>query len=240
VTYDGSDLGQEADEHDPGIARVMPSDVDNEAAEVMTVLLNVDHFDVQEGNNLVESVPNTPAELQEIESPPEPHVEHMNDNYDNSIFDHPTIGNEVDPMEDVVSATTIVEKITEQHSMAEDMDNRYDPHSARYHLRNRRKPNYGHWHHISHGKSVRSTDGFYAARHMLFTQHHVGNGLRIFGSRGENAVIKELSQLHMCNVLEPQIPEELTPTEKAAALAYLMFLKETRTGEIKGRWCADG
>ena len=75
---------------------------------------------------------------------------------------------------------------------------------------------------------------------MLFTQHHVGKGLHIFGSRGETAVIKELSQLHMRNILEPQRPEELTTYEKAAALAYLMFLKEKRTGEIKGRRCADG
>jgi len=36
------------------------------------------------------------------------------------------------------------------------------------------------------------------------------------------AVIKELSQLHMRDVLEPQIPEEFTPSAKAAALEYLM------------------
>ena len=140
----------------------------------------------------------------------------------------------------VVTATTAVGQITEQDSMAEDMDNRYFPCSGRYQLRNRRKPNYGHLHHMSHDKSMRSTDGFYAARHMLFTQHHVGKGLRLFGSRGETAVIKELSQLHMRDVLEPQRSEELTPSEKAAALAYLMFLKEKKTGEIKGRGCADG
>ena len=40
MTYDGSDLGQEADEHDPGVAGVMPSDVENEAAEDMTVDTN--------------------------------------------------------------------------------------------------------------------------------------------------------------------------------------------------------
>jgi len=96
-----------------------------------------------------------------IESPPAAHVDHMNDNYDNKIFDDPTIGNEVDPIEDVITATTAVGQITEQDSIAEDMDNRYGPCSSSYHLRNRRKPYYGHLHHISHDISVRSTDGFY-------------------------------------------------------------------------------
>jgi len=140
----------------------------------------------------------------------------------------------------VATITTAVGQITEQDSIVEDMDSRYGPRSGRYHLRNRSKPNYGHLHHILHDKPVRSTDGFYAARHMLFTKHHVRKGLRILGSRGETAVIKELCQLHMRDVLEPQRPEELTPSEKAAALAYLMFLKEKWTGEIQGRGCADG
>ena len=161
-----------------------------------------------------------------IESPPEPYVERVDNNYVNNIFDDPTIGNEVNTMEDVSTATTAVGQITKQDSIVEDMDNRYGPCSGRYHLRNRRKPNYGHLHHMSHDESMRSTDGFYAARHMLFTQHHVGKGLRLFGSRGETAVIKELSQLHMRDVLEPQRPEELTPSEMAAALAYLVVLKE--------------
>ena len=55
MTYDGSDFGQDADEHDPGIAGVLPSDVDKEAAEVMTVdtnarnagVLNVDHVAIK-------------------------------------------------------------------------------------------------------------------------------------------------------------------------------------------------
>jgi len=36
-----------------------------------------------------------------VESPPEPCFEHMNDNYDNNIFDDSTIGNVVDPIADV-------------------------------------------------------------------------------------------------------------------------------------------
>jgi len=85
----------------------MPSDVDDEAAEVMTVntntenagVLNVDHVDMQDNNLLIEPVPDTqyntvlptdltedgPAEFQVVESPSESHVEHMNDNYENNI-----------------------------------------------------------------------------------------------------------------------------------------------------------
>ena len=48
---------------------MLPSDVDNEVAEVIAVdtnarntgVLNEDHVDVQESNYLVESVPDTPA-----------------------------------------------------------------------------------------------------------------------------------------------------------------------------------
>jgi len=39
----------------------------------------------------------------------------------------------------------------------------------------------------------------------------------------------------MRDVLEPQKPKELTHSEKAAALDYLMLLKEERTREIKVR-----
>jgi len=41
-------------------------------------------------------------------------------------------------------------------------------------------------------------------------------------------------------VLDPKKSSELNAQERASALAYLMFLKEKRTGEVKGRGCADG
>jgi len=40
--------------------------------------------------------------------------------------------------------------------------------------------------------------------------------------------------------LDPRTPSDLSTKERASALAYLMFLKEKRTGEVKGRGCADG
>ena len=53
-------------------------------------------------------------------------------------------------------------------------------------------------------------------------------------------MLKELKQLHDHLVIEPVNADKMTLKEKQGALAYLMFLKEKRTGEIKGSGCADG
>jgi hypothetical protein len=65
-------------------------------------------------------------------------------------------------------------------------------------------------------------------------------GLKMYGDRGEAAVEEELQQLHDQKVMEPVAADSLTYAEKKKALEYLMFLKEKRTGKIKGRGCADG
>ena len=64
--------------------------------------------------------------------------------------------------------------------------------------------------------------------------------LQVFGEAAVEAVLKELKQLHDHLVIEPVNADKMTLKEKQGALAYLMFLKEKRTGEIKGRGCADG
>ena len=71
-------------------------------------------------------------------------------------------------------------------------------------------------------------------------QYHVSKGLKIFGKKGEDAVMKELKQLHDLNVISPRMPETMTREEVKRALPYLMFLKRKRSGKIKGRGCADG
>ena len=76
--------------------------------------------------------------------------------------------------------------------------------------------------------------------HVIMTQYGVKKGLKLFGSRGTAAVKKELQQVHDRKVVKPVHPQELTREQRVRALAYLMFLKEKRTGEIKGRGCADG
>jgi hypothetical protein len=61
--------------------------------------------------------------------------------------------------------------------------------------------------------------------------------MELFGEAGEDAVKKELTQLHERGELAPK---ELNDGKRKAALQYLMFLKQKRDGVIKGRGCADG
>ncbi len=49
-----------------------------------------------------------------------------------------------------------------------------------------------------------------------------------------------MQQLHNMDVVEPKRSNMLTQEERSRALNYLMFLKEKRSGKIKGRGCADG
>ncbi len=64
--------------------------------------------------------------------------------------------------------------------------------------------------------------------------------LKNFGSRGDTAVTKELSQLHTMNCFCPRDPRSLTRDDHRNALASLMFLTEKRTGEVNARACANG
>jgi hypothetical protein len=74
----------------------------------------------------------------------------------------------------------------------------------------------------------------------MLTQYSVNKGLKVFGAPGADAVIKELKQLHDRDVIKPKEARELSWDECQKALQYLMFLKQKRSGVIKGRGCADG
>jgi hypothetical protein len=75
---------------------------------------------------------------------------------------------------------------------------------------------------------------------FIFAQVSMKKGLKLYGNKGEAAVEEELQQLHNRKVMEPVAADSLTYAEKKKALEYLMFLKEKRTGKIKGCGCADG
>jgi hypothetical protein len=76
--------------------------------------------------------------------------------------------------------------------------------------------------------------------HHAMTQYSLKKGLKKFKEVGEEAVPKELLQLHMRDTFKPQNAKELSTDQKKGALESLMFLKEKRDGNIKGRTCADG
>ena len=73
----------------------------------------------------------------------------------------------------------------------------------------------------------------------MLTQYTLKKGLQVFGPPGVEAVYKELQQLHERKVSEPRDASTLSPRQKKNALGYLMFLKQKRTGQIKGRGRAD-
>jgi len=60
----------------------------------------------------------------------------------------------------------------------------------------------------------------------------------MFGEEGAQAILKEMKQLDVRDVMQPVM--ELTKEQKRKALEHLMFLKQKRCGRIKGRGCADG
>ena len=76
-------------------------------------------------------------------------------------------------------------------------------------------------------------------RHAVLTQYTLKKGLQVFGPPGVEAVYKELQQLHQRRVGEPRDAATLSKMQKKNALGYLMFLKQKRTGQIKGRGCAN-
>jgi hypothetical protein len=71
-------------------------------------------------------------------------------------------------------------------------------------------------------------------------QYHVNKGLKVFGERGKEAVMKELKQLDELEVVNPRNWSELTAEQRRTALPYLMFLTEKRDDSVKARGCADG
>ena len=75
---------------------------------------------------------------------------------------------------------------------------------------------------------------------VLLTQYPVGKGLKVFGQPGVDAVKSEMKQLVDMGVMDPVRKSMMTAEESQSALPYLMFLKQKRSGKIKGRGCADG
>jgi hypothetical protein len=71
-------------------------------------------------------------------------------------------------------------------------------------------------------------------------QYSLKKGLKIFGEKGEDAVTREFTQMHMLNVYSPLSASSLSSEDKKKALSSLIFLKEKSDGTIKARKCADG
>ena len=71
-------------------------------------------------------------------------------------------------------------------------------------------------------------------------QMSLNKGLKEFGDKAEEAVMKEFLQFKRQDVLRPKFAAALTAIERQESLRLRMTIKEKRNGVIKGRECADG
>ena len=76
--------------------------------------------------------------------------------------------------------------------------------------------------------------------HIIMAQFSMKAGMKQFKQRGEDAVSKELSQLHFRDTFEPINPKDLTSSERKEVLESHLFLKEKRDATVKGRMVAGG
>jgi hypothetical protein len=71
-------------------------------------------------------------------------------------------------------------------------------------------------------------------------QYNLKPGLKKFGIGGLDASLKELTSLHVMDTWTPMEAERLSREQRMRALSSLLFLKEKRTGDVKGRACING
>jgi hypothetical protein len=71
-------------------------------------------------------------------------------------------------------------------------------------------------------------------------QYNLKPGLRKFGSRGEEAAVKELSQLHIMDTWTLMEASKLSCEQCMCVLSLLLFFKEKQMGDIKGQACING
>ena len=74
-----------------------------------------------------------------------------------------------------------------------------------------------------------------AVMKYLLTQYNLKSGLKHFEEKGIAAAKGELTQIHVIDTWVPEDPTMLSRAEKVKALSYLMFLKENRSGKVKGK-----
>jgi len=74
----------------------------------------------------------------------------------------------------------------------------------------------------------------------MMTQMNIKEGIKRFGDKGNEALLKEFNQLHEWQALFPKKKEDMSYDERKRELRYPMFVKEKCDSRIKARGCADG
>ena len=109
------------------------------------------------------------------------------------------------------------------------MDEAYGPRSQKYKLQQRRQRDYSHlFMQVGYLFSSPGTTTHLGVVQLATPQMTMHKGLKMFGKEGVEAVRKEMQQLHTPKVMSPWKLKDLTASQKAEALAYLMFLKRKR------------
>ena len=89
--------------------------------------------------------------------------------------------------------------------------------------------------HDQDSELVTQTEDEMAVMKYLLTQYNLKAGLSYFGEKGIAAAKGELTKLHVMDTWVPEDPTMLSRAENVKALSSLMFLKEKRSGKVKGR-----
>ena len=71
-------------------------------------------------------------------------------------------------------------------------------------------------------------------------QYMLQKGLKVYGERGKEAAVQELTQLYKRNCFTPIAIKDLTQKEREKAQQALMFITEKKDGSIKGRMVYNG
>ena len=152
------------------------------------------------------------------------------------------------------AAATVQNDVSNDHLSHADFDRKMNEmygQRTREGLRDRKARDYSHLFHVTGTTKCTAPQSFSHVRDMygiddpimeglVASQYTVEKGIKLWGDRSVDAVDIELRQLHEREVGEPKMRSELSPAIRKLALRYLMFLKEKRSGQIKGRGCADG
>jgi hypothetical protein len=120
----------------------------------------------------------------------------------------------------------------------------------RYSLRKGRERNYDHK--LAHQMDTTTSTKTYLPTQLcqhtpqqtvtayIMTQMSVASGIKTYGKPAAEAILKEFCQLHDKGVLDPKMATTLTTQQKKGSLRAINLIKEKRSGELKGRTCADG
>jgi len=65
-------------------------------------------------------------------------------------------------------------------------------------------------------------------------------GIATYGQVATQAILKEYKQLHDLNVFQPIKMKDIPIEERDKVLRLITLIKDKRTGQIKGKACADG